>query len=138
VARRAFWDLLYTFSDQGRTVFVTTHYMDEAEQCHRLGFIQRGKLVALGTPRAIKDEQMQGHVLELTCESPERAITALRETGAFEEVALYGAQIHVVAQEPRKAHEEIEATLAQAGIRILGLEEITPSLEDVFIASVQR
>ncbi len=138
VARRAFWDLLYRFSDQGRTVFVTTHYMDEAEQCHRLGFIQRGRMIALGTPRDIKDEHMQGHVLELSCDAPDRAIQALRKTGAFEEVALYGAQIHVVAQDPEQARDQIETTLAQEGIEIVRLEEITPSLEDVFIASVQR
>ena len=138
VARRAFWDLLYSFSDQGRTVLVTTHYMDEAEQCHRLGFMQRGKLIAFGTPHKIKDEQMQDHVLELTCDAPESAIKALRETGALMEVAVYGAQIHIVAQEPQTARDQIEATLAQESIQILGLEEITPSLEDVFIASVQR
>ena len=65
ISRREFWDLLYSLSDKGRTIFVTTHYMDEAEHCHRLAFIHRGRLVALGSPEAIKAEKMCGQVLEI-------------------------------------------------------------------------
>jgi ABC-2 type transport system ATP-binding protein len=138
ISRREFWDLLYNLSDKGRTIFVTTHYMDEAEHCHRLAFIQRGRLVALGSPEAIKAEKMCGQVLEIDCTAPAVAIGALRETGLFDEVSLYGALIHVVAEDVEAYRSQVEAALREAGIEIQSMEVIAPSLEDVFIASVRN
>ncbi|HUW11987.1 MAG TPA: ABC transporter ATP-binding protein, partial [Anaerolineae bacterium] len=96
VSRRKFWDLLYAMAEEGTTIFVTTHYMDEAEHCHRLAFIHQGRIVAEGSPERIKREQMRGQVLEIDCDQPERALLALRALERFDEVALYGAQIHAV------------------------------------------
>ena len=138
ISRRDFWDLLYILADEGRTVFVTTHYMDEAEHCHRLAFIQRGRLVALGSPEEIKAEKMRGQVLEIDCSAPEVAMGALRATGLFDEVSLYGALIHVVAQDVGAHRPQIEAALQGAGVEAWGMEAIAPSLEDVFIASVEE
>jgi len=137
ISRREFWDLLYALSDEGRTIFVTTHYMDEAEHCHRLGFIQRGRLVALGSPEEIKVEKMHGQVLEIECAAPERAMGALRATGLFDEVSLYGALIHVVAEDVEAHCPRVKAALREAGIGIQSMGVIAPSLEDVFIASVR-
>ena len=138
VSRRAFWDLLYKLVADGVTVFVTTHYMDEAEHCHRLAFIQRGRLIAQGSPEEIKRDEMEGEVLEIDCDQPNQAVTALREIGIFEEVALYGAQIHAVADEMERHGSRIREALDGAGVTIRSMEVILPSLEDVFIATVRR
>jgi ABC-2 type transport system ATP-binding protein len=135
ISRREFWDLLYALSGEGRTIFVTTHYMDEAEHCHRLAFIQRGRLVALGSPQEIKT-RMRGQVLEIDCAAPEVALGALRATGLFDEVSLYGALIHVVAEDVGAYRPQIESALREAGVAIRSVDAIAPSLEDVFIASV--
>jgi ABC-2 type transport system ATP-binding protein len=138
VSRREFWDLLYLLSSQGRTIFVTTHYMDEAEHCHRLSFIQRGRVVALGSPQTIKEEKMRGKVLEVECSLPNSAIRALRTSDRFEDVSLYGASIHIVAEDAEAAKPFIQQTLQEAGIALRAMRVIAPSLEDVFIASARE
>jgi ABC-2 type transport system ATP-binding protein len=138
ISRREFWELLYALSEEGRTIFVTTHYMDEAEHCHRLAFIQRGRLVAMGSPEEIKAEEMQGQVLEIDCGAPQRAMGILRAMDWFSEVSLYGALIHVVAASVGTYQAQIEAALREAGITIQNMNIIAPSLEDVFIASVRE
>jgi ABC-2 type transport system ATP-binding protein len=137
ISRREFWNLLYLFSGEGRTIFVTTHYMDEAEHCHRLSFIQNGRLVALGSPKEIKQEKMQGQVLEIDCSMPDTAVQTLRADGRFGEVTLYGALVHVVAENVESYRPAIEEALTEAGLKVRGMELIAPSLEDVFIASTQ-
>ncbi|MGD2048209.1 MAG: ABC transporter ATP-binding protein [Chloroflexota bacterium] len=138
ISRREFWDLLYFFSGEGRTIFVTTHYMDEAEHCHRLSFIQNGRLVALGSPEEIKREKMQGEVLEIDCTKPDVAVQTLQADGRFGEVTLYGALVHVVAENVESNRPAIKETLTEAGLEVRGMELIAPSLEDVFIASTQE
>ncbi|MFN2130867.1 MAG: ATP-binding cassette domain-containing protein [Anaerolineae bacterium] len=138
VSRREFWRLLYVMSEEGRTIFVTTHYMDEAEHCHRLAFIQRGRLVALGSPESIKAEKMRGQVLEIDCALPQKAIEVLRSMDESGEVSLYGALIHVVVEDVGAQRARIELALRDAGIEIRSIDVIAPSLEDVFIASVRE
>lgn len=137
ISRREFWDLLYWLSHSGKTIFVTTHYMDEAEHCHRLAFIQRGQLVALGSPEEIKKEKMLGQVLEIDCSLPDKAMGILRTAGLFDEVSLYGALIHVVAGDAQSLMPRLPGLLAAEGINVHSMEIIAPSLEDVFIASVR-
>ncbi len=140
ISRRSFWNLLYELAEQGTTIFVTTHYMDEAEHCQNLAFIQRGKIVATGSPQEMKLNQMRGDVLEVDCEHADQAILLLRNLNRFDEVALYGAQIHVVTTENKNADTEksvIEKTLTDAKIAFRSIDRIVPSLEDVFIASVK-
>ncbi len=142
VSRRAFWDLLYVLVSRGVTVFVTTHYMDEAEHCHRLAFIQRGSLIAYGTQESIKSELMQGEVLEIACSDAVgavRALRAARERGSLplEDVALYGALVHVVAPDVGRQRKMIGETLRKAGIESAQMALIEPSLEDVFIAAMR-
>jgi len=138
VSRRAFWDLLYELAEGGTTIFVTTHYMDEAEHCHRLAFIYAGRIVAMGSPQEIKETVMQGQVLEIDCDRPDRALQLLRTMGSFDEVALYGALIHVVAPEVDRYRGEIRARLTGEGIAVHSMDVIAPSLEDVFISSVRQ
>jgi ABC-2 type transport system ATP-binding protein len=138
ISRRAFWDLLYELAEAGTTIMVTTHYMDEAEHCQSLAFIQGGRLVARGSPQEIKAQEMHGEVLEITCDQPDVAIPALRQLGLFEEVALYGALVHVVTEDPQAHQPLIEQTLRDHGVRVTAIDRIAPSLEDVFIASARR
>jgi len=137
VSRREFWYLLYSLAEEGTTIFVTTHYMDEAEHCHRLAFIHRGQIVADGTPEEIKQQQMQGEVLEIDCDEPEQALLALRALDRFEEVALYGAQIHAVVADADALRPLVTRTLEEAGVALYSLAVIPPSLEDVFIARIR-
>lgn len=121
-------------------IFVTTHYMDEAEHCQNLAFIQRGRLVAEGSPQEIKLNRMPGEVLEVDCTPADQAIQVLRQLGDFDEVALYGALIHVVTPEGISAESQkprIAQALAEAEIAVRAIDHIAPSLEDVFIASVR-
>ncbi len=134
VVRRDFWRLLYRLATQGTTIFVTTHYMDEAEQCHRLAFIHDGNLVATGTPSHIKENQMHGQVIEIDCDPPGRALEALRALGHLDEIALYGSLIHVVTQDWATQRSAIETALANAQIAVNSMTIILPTLEDVFIA----
>jgi ABC-2 type transport system ATP-binding protein len=137
ISRRAFWDLLYELAEGGTTIMVTTHYMDEAEHCQNLAFIQHGRIVAQGSPAEIKETKMRGQVLEIDCAQPEIAIPVLREMGVFEEVALYGALIHAVASDVQTIMARIQDALRKAGVSVRTLDVIAPSLEDVFISSVR-
>ena len=141
VSRRQFWELIYQMADEGITVVVTTHYMDEAELCQRIGFISQGKLVALASPTELKQSQMRGRVLEISASNPEQVVQILRsasERGLFrlDEVALYGAQVHAVATDPGLDRESIRAALSKGQIEVRSIEWIAPSLEDVFISAV--
>ena len=142
VSRRAFWDLLYQLVAKGITVFITTHYMDEAEHCHRLAFIQHGNIIAQGTPRNIKQESMSGSVLEIESSQPEeliKIITRHKIDGDLGDLTaeLYGSLIHVFTPHPKEHAGKLLSLAPGAGIEIHSLSEIEPSLEDVFIACMQ-
>jgi ABC-2 type transport system ATP-binding protein len=143
LSRRSFWELIYTLAKGGTTVFVTTHYMDEAEHCQRLGFISDGRLIALGSPSELKAYQMCGQVVEIDCSNAEAAMRVLRraqQSGQLqsEEIALYGALVHVVVENAREAMPVIASLLQSEGIVVRSIDWIAPSLEDVFISNVRR
>jgi len=138
ISRRAFWDLLYSLAEEGTTIFVTTHYMDEAEHCQDLAFIHNGRIIARGAPEEIKVNKMQGQVLEIDCTQPDLAIGLLRQMDLFEEVALYGALVHVVADGVEGYKPRIAKALAEAGVQVQAMDAIAPSLEDVFISNVRN
>jgi len=138
ISRRAFWDLLYELSEEGTTIFVTTHYMDEAEHCQILTFIHLGRIVARGTPQEIKETIMKGQVLEIDCSEPDVALGSLREASVFDEVALYGALIHVVGEDLDSHRPLIERLLHERDVEIRSMDIIAPSLEDVFISSIKE
>jgi ABC-2 type transport system ATP-binding protein len=141
ISRREFWGLIYAMAKKGVTVLVTTHYMDEAELCQRVGFLSRGKLIALDTPDQLKRTHMRGHVLEINCADTEGAIRILRQARdegriPFDELALYGAQIHAVVPDAATYSAPVRALLLENGIDVHALQWIAPTLEDVFISSV--
>ena len=138
ISRRAFWDLLYELAEGGTTIMVTTHYMDEAEHCQQLTFIQSGNLVARGSPHEIKATEMRGEVLEVVCDREDLAIPILRGMNIFDEVALYGDLVHVVTADAEAHGRLIREALTESGINVTSVERIAPSLEDVFISSTGR
>jgi ABC-2 type transport system ATP-binding protein len=138
ISRRSFWELIYDLAESGVTILVTTHYMDEAEHCQELAFIQRGKLVAAGPPEDIKISQMRGEVVEINCDNAGLAVPVLRALNLFEEVALYGALIHAVTGNAAEHIPLIEQTLSVKGFMVLAIDRIAPSLEDVFISSARQ
>jgi ABC-2 type transport system ATP-binding protein len=138
ISRRTFWNLLYDLAEGGATILVTTHYMDEAEQCQQLAFIQGGRLVAGGSPQEIKTESMRGQVLEIVCDRPDRAMPVLRRLAGLDEVTLYGALIHIVSTDPAAHRPLIEDALRQAGVPASAIDPVAPSLEDVFISSARQ
>ncbi len=137
ISRRQFWDLIYELSAQGVTIFVTTHYMDEAEYCDRLGLIYRGELIALGTPHVLKTELMREDVLEVLCDRAETAMSMLAELPGVKEVAMFGKGLHLVAENGGQAAAEVRKRLAEAGVAVERIEQITPSLEDVFVSLIE-
>ncbi|MCG3211199.1 MAG: putative multidrug ABC transporter ATP-binding protein YbhF [Anaerolineae bacterium] len=138
ISRRAFWELIYDLAEAGTTILVTTHYMDEAEHCQELVFIQRGHLVAQGSPEQVKISQMHGDVIEIDCDNAGLAVPLLRDLNLFAEVALYGALVHVVTDKANEHIPIIKNTLAAHGLDVTSVERIAPSLEDVFISSARE
>jgi ABC-2 type transport system ATP-binding protein len=137
LSRRRFWDLIYDLSAKGVTVFVTTHYMEEAEYCDRIGLIHRGDLIAVGTPHELKTTLMQEDVLEVVCERPQEAMNEIEGIDVVKEVALFGKGLHAVAADGEVAAAAIRQQLETSGYGINRIEKITPSLEDVFVSLVE-
>ena len=137
LSRRRFWDLIYDLSAKGVTVFVTTHYMEEAEYCDRIGLIHRGDLIAVGTPHELKTTLMREDVIEVICERPQDAMAEIDRIEAVKEVALFGKGLHAVAADGGVAAAAIRQRLKARGYRIDRIEAITPSLEDVFVSLVE-
>jgi ABC-2 type transport system ATP-binding protein len=137
VSRRTFWELIRRLADRGSTVVVTTHYMDEAEHCDRLGFIYQGKLIAQGTPAAIKAEAFGKPVFQVEAEDPRRALDALVDWPPAEEAFRHGALVRIVAASPGLTAAAVTEHLGQAGLAAR-VVPAPPSIEDVFISFVDR
>ncbi len=138
ISRRSFWDLIYELAGRGVTVFVTTHYMEEAEYCDRLGLIYRGELIAAGTPHELKTRFMQDDIIEVQCERPQEAVPVLREIDGVKDATLFGKGLHVVVE--RQADGVIPAIkhrLAERNVSVWRAERIVPSLEDVFVSLIE-
>jgi ABC-2 type transport system ATP-binding protein len=139
LSRREFWELLYQLVADGVTVFVTTHYMDEAEHCHRLALLQRGQIIASGSPDEMRNQGMHGQVLEIVSSDSARAVKVLRAAKfegrlPLESVELYGSLVHVIAEGVESLQDALVLELKQSGIESGRMAVIEPSLEDVFIA----
>ncbi|MFQ6038425.1 MAG: ATP-binding cassette domain-containing protein [Candidatus Aminicenantales bacterium] len=138
ISRRQFWDLIYTLSDRGVTVFVTTHYMDEAENCHRLALIYRGKLAAIGTPHELREKAMDRAILALEGSKILERMDALEKLEPCAEVAVFGNTLHITVDDVEEATREIQTFLADRSISEFRLKRIDPSLEDVFVGLIRR
>lgn len=138
LARRAFWRMINQLADMGTAILVTTHYLEEAEQCNRLGFMAAGSVVAEGTPGGMKSAQT-GHLIETIASEPQRAADLLRSGGERWRVSLFGDRIHTIAEGDAEASmRDTAAKLRAAGIQVLEARVAPWSLEDVFIAVVEK
>jgi len=138
LARRAFWRMINRLADMGTAILVTTHYLEEAEQCNRLGFMAGGELVTEGAPSAIKARQ-GGHLLELRVDQPQRAADKLKEQMDRWRVSLFGDRLHVIVDDGVAAAEkQLVERLRDAGVAVQDMHEENYSLEDVFIAVVEK
>ena len=134
ISRRQFWDLIHRMAAEGVTVFVTTHYMDEAEYCNRLALIHRGQLVALGTPTELKQRQMKGELLLVEAEPLARAIEVLSSAPGVLDAAVFGNALHLVVPQAAPAIPALRHYMEERGLRVGRLEAIEPTLEDVFVS----
>jgi ABC-2 type transport system ATP-binding protein len=134
VSRRQFWDLIHEMVGQGITVFVTTHYMDEAEYCNRLVLLDRGRIVAMGTPTELKSHHMKGELLMIECEPLGPALDLLQTAPDVLDAAVFGSGIHAVVADASAMAPKIREVLLSRQFRPGRIEKIEPSLEDVFVS----
>ena len=138
VSRRNFWGLIRRLADQGTTIVVTTHYMDEAELCDNLGFIYQGRLIAQGTPAVIKSETFRRPVIEVEVADLRRASDVLADWDAVEEVVRVGTRLRVVLGPGRAGAAEVGGLLTRAGLPPRWVHDVEPSVEDLFVSFVDK
>lgn len=131
-ARRAFWDLIYELAGSGVTILVTTHYMDEAEYCQRVGVMRSGRLLAMDTPANLKQNVIQGEVWEVFVQPLEKGLEALMAAPGVLRVGLAGDHLRTITQGASRA--DLEQRLHGSGVATQGIERGEPTLEDVFLA----
>jgi ABC-2 type transport system ATP-binding protein len=136
VSRRNFWDLIYRLAEEGTTVMVTTHYMDEAEHCDTLGFIYKGRILVQGSPDEIKATQLQGQVWEVDCSPPARGFEMLERMEKVDEVVRYGRLLHLIGTRDGLSEARVTGALEEAGIQVRRVEKVPPSVEDIFVSFV--
>ena len=134
ISRRQFWDLIHQMAEDGVTIFVTTHYMEEAEYCNRLALIFRGKMVALGTPSELKRGSMKGEILLVECAPLGTAIEALQNGPGVIDAAVFGNALHIVVDDAATAQPSLQKLLEGRGVTVSRMEKIRPTLENVFVS----
>jgi ABC-2 type transport system ATP-binding protein len=135
ISRRDFWDLIGGLATRGTTVFVSTHYMEEAEYCHRLALMNRGRIIALDRPAVLR-AAMPSPLIEIATDDGPRAVEALQGAAGVIDVGLFGRAVHVTVRDLQAAQAALPPLLAARGIAVRGLAVVEPSLEDVFVALV--
>jgi len=136
VSRRSFWDLIYELAEGNTTVFVSTHYMEEAEYCYQLALMNRGRLIALDRPAVLKTS-LGLPLLEVRTEHPAEAVEALRNAPDVVEAAMFGRDVHLLVRDADRAEPIVREHLSAAGLSG-SVERVPPSLEDVFVALIRR
>jgi ABC-2 type transport system ATP-binding protein len=137
VSRRAFWELIYQLTAKGTTVFVSTHYMEEAEYCDRLALMNRGRIIAMDRPPALR-ERMVEPILEVETSDASAAAQALQHQPGIVEAAMFGRALHIVVQDVEAARAFVPQFLSARGIQTSAMHAVRPSLEDVFVSLVRR
>jgi ABC-2 type transport system ATP-binding protein len=137
ISRRNFWELIYSLADAGTTVLVSTHYMEEAEYCHRLALMNRGRLIALDTPAAVR-RLMREPLLEIVTADGPAVAQALQGHPGVAEAAMFGRAVHVAVENAAEATASLPAFLASRHLAVERIHPIEPTLEDVFVDLVRR
>jgi ABC-2 type transport system ATP-binding protein len=138
MTRANFWKMIKEMARGGVTVFVTTHYMDEAENCDRLSLIYRGAVIAMGTPEELKTQIMKDQILEISLPSPEDWLDGFLSLGVVKEAALFGSNIHIGAGDAAQASTAIAGMLEKGNVKGYSIRKIAPSLEDVFVSLIEN
>jgi len=138
ITRANFWAIIKAMAKSGVTVFVTTHYMDEAENCDRMTLIYKGTIIAIGTPEEMKTEVMKDEILEISLNEAEEWIEKLKNAPGVKDAALFSTSVHTVVENSKTAIPMIESMLREAGIKDYSVKKVKPSLEDVFVSSIEQ
>lgn len=138
ISRRNFWDLINSLSNDGITVFVTTHYLEEAEFCNNIILIDSGKLIAEGNPKELKTNHIKNKILEVDCTQTIKALEVLSNEDFIEDTSVFGNNIHIIVNNLYRDEEQIKQALNKYSIITRRVEEISPTLEDVFIKLVDK
>lgn len=134
ISRRQFWEMIHQMAAEGVTVFVTTHYMDEAEYCNCLVLINKGKMIAHGSPLELKQKYMTGDLLLVECDEVGKALELLQTYKGIKDAAIFGNALHLVVANASEAIKGVNSFLIQHNITVAKIEPIHPSLEDVFVS----
>ncbi len=137
ITRNNFWDIIKDMARRGVTVFVTTHYMDEAENCDRLTMIYKGNLIAMGTPEEMKLKLMKQDILEISVPDSEEWIERINSLPGINETATFGTRLHSVCEDWKKATAAIEGLFKGRSVTGYSIQKIKPSLEDVFVSLIE-
>jgi ABC-2 type transport system ATP-binding protein len=137
ISRRTFWDLIYGLSARGVTIFVTTHYMDEAEHCNTLGLIYNGRLIAHGSPENLRSNMRAGQMLEIACPEPLRALRRVKVIDGVLSAGLFGDRVHVLVEDTKRVIPDIESALTTEARPALNITPIPFSLEDLFVTFIE-
>ena len=138
ISRRNFWEMIKQMAKEGVTVFVTTHYMAEANNCDRLALIYRGEIIAMGTPKELPENYMKGFVLNIAVSKPAFWLEKIAQLKIISEAALFGSDIHAVVMAPETAMQQIKDFMKMQGCSDCKIEQIEPTLEDVFISLIEN
>jgi ABC-2 type transport system ATP-binding protein len=138
LSRRNFWDLIHNLSSEGTTVFVTTHYLEEAEFCNNIILINAGKLIAEGSSKVLKTKYITNTIFEIVCDPVVDAMELLEKQDFVDETSIFGNNIHVIVNERLKNKEQIKTLCAGNNINIKKIDKIVPTLEDVFIHLLEK
>ncbi len=138
ITRANFWSIIKEMAGRGVTVFVTTHYMDEAENCDRMTLIYKGTIIAIGTPEEMKTEIMKDEILEVRVPDAEEWTDKLTALPGVKDAALFSNNIHTVVESAKVGSASIEAAFKKAGVKDYTVKKIKPSLEDVFVSSIEK
>jgi len=141
ISRRNFWNLINDLSSEGITVFVTTHYLDEAEFCNRILLIDGGKIIAGGSPKELKTKYITTEILEIECSNTIEALTLLEDSSLFDGTTIFGNYIHLKLKENTSEEEskkQIKELFEKNNITLKRIDKISPTLEDVFITLLEK
>ncbi len=137
LSRRRFWDMIYGMAEAGVTIFVTTHYMEEAEYCDRIAMIYHGRMIALGTPLELKTNMTDRYILDVQCAKPQEILDAVATLPEVHDAALFGAGLHAVVADSEAAEAAIRNLLKIRGIAVDRLAPVLPGMEDVFVSLIE-